>query len=90
MLVRFAPNSVMAPFFSLIVFANVLLGVFNLVPIPPLDGSKVLYALLPNSLDGLKNLLDRYGFVILLVFVFYFFPILEPVIQTVFRFFIGV
>ena len=78
-----------AIFTLIIILANVVLGVFNLVPIPPLDGSKVLYALLPNSLDGLKNLLDRYGFVILLVFVFYFFPILEPVIQTVYRFFIG-
>lgn len=89
LLFRFFPGSPMAPFFSLIVFANVLLGVFNLVPIPPLDGSKVLFALLPASFESVKEILERFGFMILLVFVFYLFPVLEPIIQYFFRLFIG-
>ena len=49
--IRFLPVSNMTEFLAVIVYANILLGVFNLVPIPPLDGSKVLYALFPDSLS---------------------------------------
>jgi Zn-dependent protease len=64
------------------VYANVLLLVFNLVPIPPLDGSKVLYALIPNTPQGLriKVTLERYGFMILIFFIFFAFRIIIPVI----------
>jgi len=74
---------------SIIVYANVLLGVFNLVPIPPLDGSKVLFALLPDSMYQLKMTLERYGFIILLIFVFYFFRLISPIIYWLFRVFTG-
>lgn len=40
---------------------NVVLMVFNLFPIPPLDGSKVLFAILPRSLDRFKTMLEHYG-----------------------------
>src|SRR3989338_1931758 len=70
MLMRFLPDSPFVSILGLIVYANILLGVFNLVPIPPLDGSKVLFPLLPDSLDGLKDTLERYGFIILLAFIF--------------------
>ncbi len=46
---------------------NAGLGVFNLIPIPPLDGSKVLQAFLPSSAFGVWEFLERYGFVILVV-----------------------
>jgi len=42
----------LVPFFDLIVQINLMLGVFNLVPIPPLDGSKILFSLLPASAAG--------------------------------------
>jgi Zn-dependent protease len=49
---------------------NVVLGIFNLVPIPPLDGSRVLGAFLPPSMYRSWIQLDRYGmFLIILVFV---------------------
>ena len=86
---RLFPASAIAPFLGIIVYANVLLMVFNLVPIPPLDGSKVLYALLPNSAVGIKQFLDRYGFFILLVFVFFLFELLAPIIDGVFRLLVG-
>ncbi len=47
---------------------SVLLGVFNLIPIPPLDGSKILFDLLPPSYENFKRNLESYGPIILLLF----------------------
>jgi Zn-dependent protease len=47
-------------------FANALLFVFNLIPIPPLDGAKVIFPFLPRSLGGFVDFMNQYGPVILL------------------------
>lgn len=86
---RILPASSISPFLGIIVYANVLLMVFNLVPIPPLDGSKILYAVLPDSAREVRAFLDRYGFVILLFFVFFLFNILRPIIDGVFNLLVG-
>ena len=87
--VRVLPISEFSSILVTIVYANVMLAVFNLVPIPPLDGSKLLYALLPNSASNIKNFLDRYGFMILLFFVFFLFELISPIIQFIFRLLVG-
>ncbi len=90
LIIQFVPVSAsLASVLSIIVYANVLLGVFNLVPIPPLDGSKVLFALLPDSAYRIKAGLERYGFVILIFFVFFFFRIISPIINYLFYLFTG-
>ena len=50
----------------MIAFTNALLFVFNLIPIPPLDGSKVIFPFLPRALDGFVIFMNQYGPMILL------------------------
>lgn len=62
------------PVFVLIsatIFINITLAVFNLIPIPPLDGSKILFAALPEKFSRFKQQLQRYGFIILIFIVFF-------------------
>jgi Zn-dependent protease len=55
--------------FRLLVHLNISLMIFNLVPIPPLDGGSVLAWLLPRSMQHVVDFLARYGFLILMVLV---------------------
>jgi Zn-dependent protease len=69
--IGYAGNTgVWKPVYALImntIFLNVGLAIFNLLPFPPLDGSKALQSLLPDSFEPLFNVLETYGFLILLV-----------------------
>lgn len=53
-----------------LMYINIILAIFNFLPIPPLDGSKILAGLLPDRLADKVFLLDRYGFVILIILLF--------------------
>lgn len=86
---RMFPTADAAQFFAIIVMANVTLMIFNLLPIPPLDGSKLLYALLPASAYKVRSFLDRYGFVILLFFVFFLFDLIQPIISFLISWLLG-
>jgi Zn-dependent protease len=55
---------------------NLILGIFNLLPIPPLDGSRLLAVLLPPSRQGIVRFLDQYGIYLLLGLVLL--PVLNP------------
>lgn len=77
----------------LIVVINLSLAIFNLVPIPPLDGSKVLFSFLPSHWSGIQEFLERYGFFILLILIFIapgiLFMIISPTITFLFRLITG-
>lgn len=75
-------------FFVLALFIqiNILLMIFNLLPIPPLDGSKLLFTFLPIS-EHTKQLLDQYGFIFLLFFLFLFSWVIGFFLTAIMRFF---
>lgn len=74
---------------STIALLNIVLAVFNMVPIPPLDGSKVLFALLPYGWRALQSFLEQFGFFLLLLFIFFFSGWLLPIVLFFFRLITG-
>lgn len=94
LIIRYGSSLIFLPasFFeitTLIVFINLILGIFNLVPIPPLDGSKVLFTFLPSKWKNVESFLERYGFFILIFFIFFFFQHLLPIISFLFKMITG-
>jgi Zn-dependent protease len=60
----------LAIFLQNLIFLNVSLAVFNLLPFPPLDGSKVLGTFLPPSAQPVLSMLEQYGFLILMALLY--------------------
>lgn len=94
LMVRFAPSLAAVPpsfldIAGLVVFINLVLGVFNLIPIPPLDGSKVLFAILPYKWDNARIFFEKYGFFFLLIFIFFLFQSLMPIVLGLFKIITG-
>lgn len=76
-----ASEGIVVDFLRIFFGLNVILAVFNLLPLPPLDGSRLLTIFLPPSKQKILFFLDRYGFLILLALVFFgAATILEPLI----------
>lgn len=56
--------------FQYLIMLNISLAIFNLLPFPPLDGSKVLSTFLPESFQPLFQMLEQYGFLILMLLIY--------------------
>lgn len=82
-------NSFSLPF-ALIVYLNVTLMIFNLVPLPPLDGSKILFALLPSRAYPLELFLETYGIFLIIIFIFFGFSLISPLISETVHLLLGV
>lgn len=83
LLIRLLPPTPFTFFLSMVVLANVLLMVFNLIPVPPLDGSRILFSFLPSSSLRYQLALERYGFIIILALLFFASPIISYLISYI-------
>ena len=79
-----SPTDTLGLFILFFFSINLLLAVFNLIPLPPLDGSRLLTIFLPPSRQHIVFWLDKYGFLILLALVFFGgLQFLNPIIEAV-------
>jgi len=94
LLLRFLPladlPAAIPHFLASIVSVNQILALFNLVPIPPLDGSHLLFSVLPDSMRSVRMLLQQYGFFLLLIFIFFFFNWLISLVRILFSLIVGI
>ena len=73
-----------------VVIVNLVLAVFNLIPIPPLDGSKILFAFLPqHQVMKVRGFLEQYGFVLVLLLITFLGSIIYPVVSFLLRLLVG-
>jgi len=89
LIIRFSEFNQFTSLLSVIVYANILLAVFNLLPIPPLDGSKVLFAFLPSRFRYYEMVMQKYQFLILFLFIFFGFQIIFPIIFSIYKLIVG-
>ncbi|MDQ5883125.1 MAG: hypothetical protein QG654_36 [Patescibacteria group bacterium] len=75
---------------KVIVFLNIVLAIFNLIPIPPLDGSKILFTLLGNTGRKIEALSTKYSLFILLFFIFFLWKFVSPIIYLIFEIVTGI
>ena len=84
-----SPGSLQEPvalFLDFMLSMNISLAVFNLLPFPPLDGSKVLETFLPASMQPILQTLEQYGFLILMALMYLgvFSAIISPIMRAVY------
>ncbi|MCK4533665.1 site-2 protease family protein [bacterium] len=72
--------------FEFSVFLNLLLGVFNLIPIPPLDGSKILIAVLPRQYAYRVENIGMFGIILVILFINLFWRVLIMIVLGIYRF----
>jgi Zn-dependent protease len=86
-LLRFGPSDILllSSFMQTFININVLLFVFNLIPIPPLDGSHILFALLPGDTYKVRMVLSQYGFLLLFLVIFLMPGIIRTPAQIILR-----
>ena len=74
---------------TMIVFINLVLGTFNLVPIAPLDGSKILFSVLPYSMNNVREWLEQNGIFLMLFFIFFLWKYIVPLVYLEFSLITG-
>jgi Zn-dependent protease len=70
------------------IITNIALAVFNLLPIPPLDGHHILFALLPDSLHTFKEQLRRISWPLIIIFIIFGWQFISPIIYWIYQWFV--
>mgnify|MGYP003984511567 CR=1 FL=1 len=83
------PSEMFATMLYIIVYVNVLLMVFNLMPIPPLDGSKVILPFLPANAQLMMMRMEQFGLFLVYGMIFLLFPVIAGIIEFIMRLIIG-
>ena len=75
-----------------IVLINISLAVFNLVPLPPLDGSKILFSLFPPTLfwQRIRTFIERFAIILVLILVIFLWQFISPIIPFLFSLLTGI
>jgi len=82
-----ALSHLVALFFFFFCATNLILGIFNLIPIPPLDGSRIVMGFLPDDLVPAYLRLESFGFII--IFVLLWLGVLDYVVSPIYQFLLG-
>ncbi len=88
LLIYFNMHPAVVGLLGMIIITNLMLALFNLMPIPPLDGSKILFSFLPSD-SRIKHFLSQYSLIIGLVFIFFVWDKIAPAAFFITRFLIG-
>lgn len=94
LIIRFHETLIFLPtaFFKIsasLVLINLLLAVFNLVPIPPLDGSKVFFGLLPARFFWVEGWVSKHSLIFFITFIFFVWQFVDPVVAVLFKLITG-
>ena len=90
LIIRFGFFATLSNPFQYIVWINLILATFNLVPIPPLDGSKILFSVLPYSMQNIRTFLERNQMIIIIFFIFFLWSYIIPVVNFEFTLLTGI
>lgn len=87
-------SSNLSDFLVIFTLINIGLFIFNMIPFPPLDGSRVLYAFAPEPLQKVMYSIERLGFSAILIFIFFIYQFIGPTIahlnESLLRLLLGV
>ena len=79
----FSPVGVVYDIFELFVRLNIALFAFNMLPIPPLDGSRVLYAVAPEPVQRVMEQIEQFGLIFVILILTFLSPVISPILITV-------
>lgn len=84
----FSTSSVFSTILLIVAKINIILAAFNLIPIPPLDGSRVLVEFLPKQMQAALARVEPYGFFIILILLFtgILYPVIDVVMNVIYSF----
>jgi Zn-dependent protease len=93
LILRFMPTflqaTILPELFSFIVLINLVLAVFNLLPVPPLDGHWLLLSAVPERFHSFKLFYLRYGLVLFIFVLLFVLPLVFPLVLSLFKLIVG-